>query len=287
MPIKKPCAFINARSGSTTDITKPLTSKLESVFDTLGPIAHVEPDEICQGIEAALNDGCDLIIIYGGDGSALSAAKLATARGVPIVPLPGGTMNLLPKTLYDTTDWEIALNRALECQSARWMAAGYANDAMFLCGCIIGTPTRLNDVREQIRSKHFKQAAETLVFNLVDFESGDVFKYGIGTNPDSYYEANLLNIICPQMSDTNTGRGGMEIVALDVDGFFDVAKLGLSAVASDWRESDSAKGNISDAVHVKGTGQIDILLDGEPARLDLPLHIRLAQKGVLILAPDK
>lgn len=285
MPIQKPCAFINARSGSTSDITAALTVKLKSNFEIIGPVEYVEPAEMSQGMSAAIKDGCDLIIIYGGDGSALSAAKLATEKNVPIVALPGGTMNLLPKTLYDTVDWEDALDTALACKEPRWMAAGDVNGATFLCGCIIGTPTRLNEVREHIRDKHFKEAAEDLISNVMNFESEDVFEYGLGRNPNAFQKANLLNIICPQMSEFETGRGGMEINALDVDSIFDVAGLGLSAIASDWRENDHAETTISDELHVRGTGMIDILLDGESTPMALPLHLKLIEKGVLVLAP--
>lgn len=285
MPILKPCAFINARSGSTSDITEALTAKLKAKFETIGPVEYVEPAKMSEMMSAAIKDGCDLVIIYGGDGSALSAAKLATEKDVPIVALPGGTMNLLPKTLYNTVDWEDALDTALSCDEPRWMAAGDVNGDTFLCGCIVGTPTRLNAVREQIRDKHFRDAAADLIFNVMNFESGDVFEYGLGRNPSTYHEANLLNIICPQMSEFETGRGGMEINALDIDSIFDVAELGLSAIASDWRESDSAETNISNEVHVKGTGVIDILLDGEPTPMTLPLHLKLIEKGVLVLAP--
>jgi len=286
MPIQKPCAFINARSGSTSDITEPLTAKLKAKFESIGPVKYVEPAKMSEMISATIEDGCDLVIIYGGDGSALSAAKLATEKNVPIVALPGGTMNLLPKTLYDTVEWEEALDTALACETPRWMAAGDVNGNTFLCGCIIGTPTRLNEVREQIRDKHFKEATEDLIFNVMNFKSEDVFEYALGSSPDTYHEANLLNVICPQMSDFDTGPGGLEVNALDVDSIFDVAGLGLSAIASDWRENDHAETNISNELHVKGSGKIDILLDGEPTPMTLPLNLILIKKGVLVLAPN-
>ena len=285
MSITKPCAFINAAAGSTSDVTEELTAVLNAKFDTVGPVEYVDPEKLNDMMCAAIKDGCDLVIIYGGDGSALSAAKLATEENVPIAALPGGTMNMLPKMLYDTEDWEEALEKALSCSEARWMAAGEMNGEMFLCGCIIGTPTRLNEVREHIRTRHFKKAAEDLVFNLLDFKSNDVFEYGLGAHPEIFAEANLLNITCPQMSDFDTGKGGMEINALDVDTIFDVAKLGLSAIASDWRENDSNETNVASELYVKGDGEIDVLLDGEPVRTQLPLHIKLNRRGVLILAP--
>jgi len=286
VPIQKPCAFINARSGSTSDITGPLTEKLKSKFDTIGPVKYAEPEKMAEMMDAAIEDDCDLIIIYGGDGSALSAAEMAREKNIPIVALPGGTMNLLPKTLYDTLDWDEALDTALACEKPRWMAAGDVNGETFLCGCIIGTPTRLNEVREQIRDKHFKEAAEDLIYNVMNFKSENVFEYGLGRSPKTYLEANLLHVVCPQMSDFKTGRGGMEINALDVNSIFDVAGLGLSAIASDWRENDHAETNISNELHIKGTGKIDILLDGESRPMKLPLHLKLFRKGVLVLAPN-
>ena len=113
----------------------------------------------------------------------------------------------------------------------------------------------------------------------------NVFEYGLGHSPNTYFEANLINVICPQMSEFETGRAGMEINALDVDSIFDVASLGLSAIASDWRKNDSAETNISNELQIKGTGVIDILLDGEPKPMTLPLRIKYVEKSVLVLAP--
>jgi hypothetical protein len=47
-----------------------------------------------------------------------TAPPAPSARAQPdgplVAPLPGGTMNMLPRALYGTADWKVALRRALE-----------------------------------------------------------------------------------------------------------------------------------------------------------------------------
>jgi|GEM_PF-6885609 len=68
------------------------------------------PDQIGEALEARP----DVLFILAGDGTARSVAARAGEDGPLIAPLPGGTMNMLPKALYGTGDWKKALRLALE-----------------------------------------------------------------------------------------------------------------------------------------------------------------------------
>ena len=54
-----------------------------------------------------------------GDGTARSVASKAKPDGPMIAPLPGGTMNMLPKALYGTGDWKLAYTVNLESRIAQ------------------------------------------------------------------------------------------------------------------------------------------------------------------------
>ena len=56
----------------------------------------------------------DVIIVLGGDGTARHAAELAPRNGPPLVLLPGGTLNILPRALYGELAWPEALAAALD-----------------------------------------------------------------------------------------------------------------------------------------------------------------------------
>ena len=63
------------------------------------------PDQIAEAFAA----DPDVLFILAGDGTARSVASKAKPDGPMIAPLPGGTMNMLPKALYGTADWKLAL----------------------------------------------------------------------------------------------------------------------------------------------------------------------------------
>ena len=100
LQFRKPALIINMGSGSTTDISVPAAALFETKGYTKPAIHKVGPEDLMRCLADVAQDGTDLLVIYGGDGTCRAGA------------LPGGTMNLLPKALYGTTDWAVALELA-------------------------------------------------------------------------------------------------------------------------------------------------------------------------------
>ncbi|PWS21620.1 diacylglycerol kinase, partial [Enterococcus faecium] len=78
--------------------------------------------------------------VLAGDGTARSVASKAKPDGPMIAPLPGGTMNMLPKALYGTADWKLALKRALEEGEPQAVSGGEVEGEYFYCAAILGSP---------------------------------------------------------------------------------------------------------------------------------------------------
>src|SRR5262245_6728072 len=73
----------------------------------------------------------DVIIVLGGDGTARAAAELAPRDGPPLILLPGGTLNILPRALYGELAWPEALAAALASGEVTRLTAGRANGEAF------------------------------------------------------------------------------------------------------------------------------------------------------------
>ncbi len=90
-------------------IINNITSGLQdgSIFDFMRLVAH-DGDELClrttdgtSRIESLLHDArsFDLVVVAGGDGTIAAAAHALANTGVPILPFPAGTANLLAENL--------------------------------------------------------------------------------------------------------------------------------------------------------------------------------------------
>src|SRR5690606_693516 len=93
----------------------------------------------------------DVIIVLGGDGTARAAAELAPREGPPLVLLPGGTLNVLPRALYGELDWPEALKAALERGGVRRLPMALANDKPFYVAAMFGNTALFARAREAVR----------------------------------------------------------------------------------------------------------------------------------------
>jgi diacylglycerol kinase family enzyme len=104
--------------------------------DIEGRLTEADPTKLDKAVEDARAAKPDLLVVLAGDGTARAAATLAGSSGPLIAPLPGGTMNMLPKALYGTTDWKEALHLALTEGVERPVAGGEVDGVGFFCAAV-------------------------------------------------------------------------------------------------------------------------------------------------------
>ena len=63
-------------------------------------LVEADPVRGDQAVADALARAPDLLVVLAGDGTARSAANVAGPSGPLVAPLPGGTMNMLPKASF-------------------------------------------------------------------------------------------------------------------------------------------------------------------------------------------
>ena len=166
-------AVVNARAGS---VGPTAAEKLEGILrercanvTVLSP----EPDAMHPAMTEAIAAHPDAVIILGGDGTARHAAELAGPIGPPLILLPGGTMNVLPKALYGARDWSDALIAALDHGVVRDLPGARAGELLFFVAGIFGSPARMAEAREAVREgkmfsaiTRFKDAVERAFYTV-------------------------------------------------------------------------------------------------------------------------
>jgi len=102
----------------------------------------------------------DVLVALGGDGTIRRAAEVCAAQGRYLIPLPGGTMNMLARALYGDISWQDALDKILAAPSAKVLSGGRVADKQFLIAAIVGAPTLWAEARESIRERDIGDAIE-------------------------------------------------------------------------------------------------------------------------------
>src|SRR4051812_48721239 len=118
-------AVLNTASGSCSpESADTLIDILRSHGIELVHIWCGNSSQLNQGFAEAEGYNPEVLIVLGGDGTIRTAAERARASGPYLIPLPGGTMNVLLKALYGTGDWKEALERTLEKPMAKAVSGG-------------------------------------------------------------------------------------------------------------------------------------------------------------------
>jgi diacylglycerol kinase family enzyme len=220
----------------------------------------------------------DVVIVLGGDGTARAVAAKAPRDGPPLILLPGGTMNLLPRVLYGSLAWPEALIAALERGVARRLGVGRANNEFFFIAALFGEPTLLARAREAAREgrifvawRRLRQALRRAFTRELRVDAGGGMR-----------KAAAVGVLCPAFA----GRmeGGPEWALLKASHFGDLARVGLLALSEAWRADAAVELREAGAGMIFSTGLIPATLDGEPRTFLSRVRIRYEPNGPRVLA---
>ena len=290
---QKPALMINAASGSTSDIREAARALFAEHGMELRA-EHLQPSEIADTVDSIFSDGCDLFVSFGGDGTSRASGERCAKEDVPFVPLPGGTMNMLPKLLYGAVGWEQALRAALESE-VRWHPRGEAKvkggkTVSFFCGGYLGQVTRVNEAREELRDGGIADAVGKLGEVVSDVDLEHRLRFGPPEAPRAH-RANVVDLQMPGMNARVPYQGSdgnfFDIAGAEVEGALDIARLGLLAATGDWKADGNA---VSLLLREAVIDQVDdcphALWDGEPTDMNCPITVTLIERGVKVLAPE-
>jgi diacylglycerol kinase family enzyme len=150
--------IINRKAGTLigTD-PEDFTGKLKAAFTDAGhelTVETVEPEEICERLEAVAGKGFDALLIGGGDGSVNAAARMLLGTKTALGILPLGTMNRLARELGLSVELDRIATQLARSEPAR-IDVAEVNDNIFLCNSFIGLPPLVSERRQSLRGRGF------------------------------------------------------------------------------------------------------------------------------------
>jgi diacylglycerol kinase family enzyme len=282
-PIRRIAVVVTPLSGSTKANS---LDEVKAIVEAAGVEAEcvaASGDALVPALKAAVDSAPDLLVIVAGDGTARAAAELAGPKGVLIAPLPGGTMNMLPRALYGTRDWHSALKEILEDGVVCEVSGGEVNGSTFFVAAILGAPALWAEAREAARELKpltaFRRARRALSMAF----TGRLRFIFDGKLPD---RAEALILLCPLISpELDADDLALEAVALDPTDASEAFRLAFHAVTDGWRRDPAVNNMKIRRGRVWASGHIPAVLDGEPRRLPRRVEVRFKPRAFKALRP--
>jgi diacylglycerol kinase family enzyme len=281
---KRIVVVLNRASGSWTATCEHEVERLLREADLTDAIVlGAAPIEIEATLDRAIADA-EVLVVLGGDGTIRSAAEKLLGKSTILVPLPGGTMNMLPRALYGDRPWRTALADTLDHPEIHTVSGGMAGDRAFFVAALFGAPTLWADAREAAREGHLLEAAQKSV-TAARRSMAEPLEYRFGALSGS---AEAVAVVCPLVSRVlDENELCLEAAAIDTTTAGDALRLGFHALMDDWRLDPAVTRAKITSATISGHGGLPVILDGERVKMGRDVEVRFLPLAFRALAPAK
>ena len=287
----------NALSGTASRLGRDGLEALvvETLGDRLQRLQIAQPADIKTALSRAFHNEAAIVAVIGGDGTCRIAAEVARERNRPVVFLPGGTMNLLPKRIWGELDLKAAL-AALAAEEIAPVAldAAEVDGQLFLVAAMFGAAPALARFRETLRRTRTLRDLRLLGADAI---SG---LRGLGRPTVRIVEPAGVEGLVPALlvtpgnaSHALSGTGpadstpSLECVAATVRGWAGLAVATMRVlIGGDWRNDRRLVSFNAARVSVGAPGRaMRVTLDGEITVVGNPATLSFLPAGLATLGP--
>jgi diacylglycerol kinase family enzyme len=272
--------IINRQSGSVpAEANAQLHDALEP-YRSAGNAFVVDGDGLLETIESAVSDAPDALVVWGGDGTITCGLNVAREKQVPVLAIPGGTMNMLHERIHGPFEsWKSVLRGLDNIDAPERLVGCIVNERTFYVAAMIGTLTEIAESREHLRKGELVDAAKKFVASdALDLEAR------LSWRPDDTYEerfAAALAVVSPEALDKP-----LTIARINPDSFVDLTRLAMSAFLKGWENADGVTTFRADQVLVADINGEPIMstIDGEPVELPSRFDVEIDPVPALVLS---
>ena len=281
---KKVAAIINISSGGCDSGSE---AEMLHILERAG-VTHCKTwcgasDQIQRVFLEAATHKPKVLVVLGGDGTIRTAAEACTKTGTYLIPLPGGTLNVLPRALYGDSSWQEALHETLANPSTKELSGGRVGDKIFFVAAVVGAPGLWMEAREAIREGEILNAVRKAGVAVEAMFDTNI-QYFISQKVSG--EAEVVAVICPLVSEQlSDSEQTLEAAAIDVENATELLGLATAAAFGKWRHHESVTLTKTHLVTVRSKKDIPLFLDGERVKVGNEAEISFAPRAVNVIVP--
>jgi diacylglycerol kinase family enzyme len=281
---KKVAAIINISSGGCdSESEAEMLQILERAGVTGCKTWCGASDQIQRVFLEAATHKPEVLVVLGGDGTIRTAAEVCIKTGIYLIPLPGGTLNVLPRALYGDSSWQEALTDTLANPLTRELSGGRIGDKIFFVAAVVGAPGLWMEAREAIREGEILNAVRKAGVAVEAMFDTNI-QYFISQKVSG--EAEVVAVNCPLVSEQlSDSEQTLEAAAIDVENATELLGLATAAAFGKWRHHESVTLTKTHLVTVRSKKDIPLFLDGERVKVGNEAEISFAPRAVNVIVP--
>jgi diacylglycerol kinase family enzyme len=278
--------IINTSSGSCDlESEQKMLSILRGAGVVESKVWCGEATEMERFFAEAAGQKLEVLIVLGGDGTIRTAAEACAEKGSYLIPLPGGTMNMLPRALYGNVSWEEALKKTLTAPSTKVLSGGRVVNKRFFIAAIVGAPALWTQPRESMREGNI---ADAIKKGSVAFRRMFKTKVQYLISGGAKGETEAVALICPLISEKmSDSEQALEAAIIDVESAAEVIGLATTAAFGEWRDDRNILLTKTKRVNVQSSKEIPATLDGEKVNLGRSAEINFVSRALTVLVPAR
>ena len=259
----KTIALYNPAAGSVTaDGGDKLRAVLEEAGVREAELIELDREDCESQLKQLATSSSDLFVVWGGDGTLRTALTLV-GQTPNLLLLPGGTMNLLTKSIHGDKSWDVILKEVLASPKRKVIPAGKANDEHFYCAMLAGAPARFAEAREALRRGELVKAAveaRAALDTLNNLHLDARYRDGYTFERENLPTTSIIGVLVGPMA----RDAEMEVAALEEPTTGGALNVIWSSFVSDWRGAPGVTVVPARSLVIEsGDGDIPIIVDGE------------------------
>lgn len=264
----RPALICNNQSGS---FDPAILQAIDAACRTTGaPLVatFALPDAALPDARMLRAQNVDLLLIWTGDGTINAAATQIDGWQGAVLPLPGGTLNLLSKQLHGDRPAPDIVADALSGKGRRSPIPNIRSAAsQAFITVVAGPATRWAEVRETMRQEGVIEASRAAPDAL------DQMLNAPGVRVAGYENSYSAVILTP------TGQG-IRADGILTEGTGDVLRHGLAWLGGDFRDGPSEEIATAETIILESERVISLEYDGELAEAPSPARFSIAASAV-------
>ncbi|MBA3878220.1 MAG: hypothetical protein C0500_00710 [Sphingobium sp.] len=262
----------NSASGSTSDDRQAaLLQRLQERGFTKAGVTNF-PDDPLPRIDELDQAGVTLAVLYAGDGTINAAIRTLDCWRGAVLILPGGTMNLLARTLHGDADLLTIIDRADVYAPRVALPVVEAGEAHAFVGLLLGPAANWAHAREAVRAGRIRA-----MFRAVAHAWRRTFGRGIRVIGADGLPRQAQAVF------VQADRDKLRVAAIDARDWRTILALGWEWITGDWINAAAVHEVRAQTLRTAERRPVLALFDGEPVKLSPDVTIRAGRTAPLFV----